>query len=271
VKDDTRTRILEVALDLFSARGFHATSIREIAERLGLTKTAVLYHFPSKRDIVSALAEPLLRDMEVALEGAARLDDPVRRRWAVIEGLLDVWLTHRGLLRMQTHDLALAADGPVFERFRDTAVQAESLISGPDADLTARVRAVQAFALLSDPVVMLVDEPAEAIRPIVLEGVQRLLAEVPPPRPKPHPLPGPHSLPGPPAETSSETSVTPPAKNARARSRGRGRPAAMDEEMIERARRMHASGEHGVEEIAKALGVSRATVYRHLGSLRDYF
>lgn len=249
MKDDTRTRILEVALDLFSTGGFHATSVREMAERLGLTKTAVLYHFPSKQDIVSALAEPLLRDMEVALEEAVRLEDPVQRRWAVIEGLLDVWLTHRALLRMQTHDLALAADGPVFERFRDTAVQAESLIGGENADLAARVRAIQAFALLSDPVVMLVDEPAELIRPIVLEGVQRLLGETPPPRPVRR------SHPAPPAETPA----APPAKN-----RGRGRPAAMDEEMIERARRMHASGQHGVEEIAKALGVSRATVYRHL-------
>ncbi|MBO2445818.1 TetR family transcriptional regulator [Actinomadura barringtoniae] len=251
MKDDTRTRILEVALDLFASRGFHATSLREIAERLGLTKTAVLYHFPSKQDIVSALAEPLLRDMKAALDAATRLDDPIERRWAVIEGLLEVWLTHRGLLRMQTQDLALAADGPVFESFRDTAVQAEHLIAGPDPDLAARVRAVQAFAVLSDPVVMLADESAEALRPVVLEGVQRLLAETPPPRSAPRPQP----------EPPAKTPLPPPAKPGR----GRGRPAAMNDEMIERARRMHASGEHGAEEIARALGVSRATVYRHLG------
>jgi DNA invertase Pin-like site-specific DNA recombinase len=38
----------------------------------------------------------------------------------------------------------------------------------------------------------------------------------------------------------------------------------MSPEQIERARRMHADGGHSADEIAAALGVSRATVYRHL-------
>ncbi|MEU9509680.1 helix-turn-helix domain-containing protein, partial [Micromonospora sp. NPDC048170] len=43
-----------------------------------------------------------------------------------------------------------------------------------------------------------------------------------------------------------------------------GRPRAMGPEQIETARRMHAEGGHSADEIAAALGVSRATVYRHL-------
>ncbi|MFG6195039.1 helix-turn-helix domain-containing protein [Nonomuraea sp. JJY05] len=35
---------------------------------------------------------------------------------------------------------------------------------------------------------------------------------------------------------------------------------------IDRARRMHASGRHTAAEIARALGVSRATLYRHLSA-----
>jgi AcrR family transcriptional regulator len=56
----TRDRILDVALDLFTAKGYDATSMREIAERLGITKPALYYHFDSKEDIVRAL----LADME---------------------------------------------------------------------------------------------------------------------------------------------------------------------------------------------------------------
>jgi hypothetical protein len=56
---------------------------------------------------------------------------------------------------MQMQDLALASDGPVFERFRDAAMLAQHLIAGPVADLTDQIRAVQAFAMLSDPVVPL--------------------------------------------------------------------------------------------------------------------
>jgi AcrR family transcriptional regulator len=51
----TRERILDVALDLFTEKGFDGTSLREIAERLGVTKAALYYHFASKDDILMAL------------------------------------------------------------------------------------------------------------------------------------------------------------------------------------------------------------------------
>ncbi len=52
---NTRERILDAALDLFIEKGFDGTSLREIAERLGVTKAALYYHFESKDDILLAL------------------------------------------------------------------------------------------------------------------------------------------------------------------------------------------------------------------------
>lgn len=52
---DTRARILDAALTLFTDNGYDATSMREIAEQLGITKPALYYHFDSKEDIVRAL------------------------------------------------------------------------------------------------------------------------------------------------------------------------------------------------------------------------
>ena len=54
-KSDTRQRILDVALDLFTVQGYDGTSLREIAEQLGVTKAAIYYHFESKEDILMAL------------------------------------------------------------------------------------------------------------------------------------------------------------------------------------------------------------------------
>lgn len=51
----TRERILDVALDLFVDQGYDKASLREIAERLQVTKAALYYHFPSKADILMAL------------------------------------------------------------------------------------------------------------------------------------------------------------------------------------------------------------------------
>lgn len=56
-RGDTRRRIQEVALELFLERGYEGTSLREIAERLDVTKAALYYHFKTKEDILVGLVE----------------------------------------------------------------------------------------------------------------------------------------------------------------------------------------------------------------------
>ncbi len=56
-RGDTRARIQQVALELFAEHGYERTSLREIAERLGVTKAALYYHFKSKEDIVRSFTE----------------------------------------------------------------------------------------------------------------------------------------------------------------------------------------------------------------------
>ncbi len=51
----TRERILDVAMDLFNEQGYDKTSLREIAQRLGITKAALYYHFERKEDILLEL------------------------------------------------------------------------------------------------------------------------------------------------------------------------------------------------------------------------
>jgi AcrR family transcriptional regulator len=64
VREDTRSRIQEVALELFTEQGYEATSLREIAERLGVTKAALYYHFKTKDEIVASLAELWAAEMD---------------------------------------------------------------------------------------------------------------------------------------------------------------------------------------------------------------
>jgi AcrR family transcriptional regulator len=53
----TRTRIQQIALELFTNSGYEATSLREIAERLGVTKAALYYHFKTKDEIIQSLVD----------------------------------------------------------------------------------------------------------------------------------------------------------------------------------------------------------------------
>src|ERR1700735_3413873 len=67
----TRERILDIALDLFSEKGYDKTSLRDIADRLGTTKAALYYHFARKEDI---LFELHMRLHELGYDVLTKLD-----------------------------------------------------------------------------------------------------------------------------------------------------------------------------------------------------
>lgn len=48
-------RILDVALELFATGGYRATTMKEIAERAGLSQPGLMHHFPTKADVLIAL------------------------------------------------------------------------------------------------------------------------------------------------------------------------------------------------------------------------
>jgi AcrR family transcriptional regulator len=52
-----REQILDVALEVFAARGFHGTSMNDVAEAVGVTKPVLYQHFDSKRDLYQALID----------------------------------------------------------------------------------------------------------------------------------------------------------------------------------------------------------------------
>ncbi|WP_406084139.1 TetR family transcriptional regulator [Micromonospora zamorensis] len=266
--DDTRTRILRAALDLFAEHGYQRTSLRQIGERLRLTKTAILYHFPAKEHLLAALVEPLLADLERLLD-AAQTQPTERARWTVLEGWVDVILAHRRPLGMLYHDIALVGRGDTYHRLITIAMRANDIIAGPDAGRRERVRAVQAVAACSDPVVFFTDVSDEVLRADMLDGVRRLLTAptadaAGPPEADPA---GAAARPTDPAAAALAHANPPdaaPGGGAAARRRRPGRPRALGREQVEAARRMHAAGTHSVDAIAATLGVSRATVYRHL-------
>ena len=49
---DARARLVAAALDLFNERGYDETTVAQIAERAGLTKSTFFRHFPDKREVL---------------------------------------------------------------------------------------------------------------------------------------------------------------------------------------------------------------------------
>lgn len=57
MQKSTKERLLDAAEKLFAKNGFYGTSIREIAEQIGLTKQALLHHFKTKEKLYAAVLE----------------------------------------------------------------------------------------------------------------------------------------------------------------------------------------------------------------------
>lgn len=242
----TRQRILAVAAALFAERGYRATSMQEIADRVGITKAALYYHFAAKEDVLHELTGPVLDELEQALNEAEAAGDPETVRWRAIEAFLDVHLRHRDTLLMLVRDMTLLVQAPVADRFRAAIALANTLVSGPRPGLAQRVRAAQVVAGLADPVVMFRDVPPARLRRLILAGTRTLLAAEGPVTDGPQP---------PDASGAAEPGT---------RRRAGGRPAALTAADAEEARHLRETGRLGVDELADRYGVSRATIYRIL-------
>ena len=104
--NSTRERILDAALDLFLAQGYDGTSLRQIAEQLGVTKAALYYHFESKEDILMALHMRLHDFGKDALDSVG--DEPMTlERWGqLLDLVVDQMLAQRKLFLMHERNQA---------------------------------------------------------------------------------------------------------------------------------------------------------------------
>ena len=150
---DTRARIQQVAVELFAEQGYEKTSLREIAERLAVTKAALYYHFKSKEDIVASLVEDYFGQVDAlivwarAQPGSAGTRAEILRRYVsiVAEGDEVFRMLHQNQAAVNT----LASAKGRGELFRERLTALTELLTSPDAPLPDRLRAVMALGGVS--------------------------------------------------------------------------------------------------------------------------
>jgi AcrR family transcriptional regulator len=79
-----RERLVVAAVDLFTEQGYDATTVAQIAERAGVTRSTLFRYFPDKRDILSAGQETL---SHLLTEGIAEAPADASPLGAVAAGL----------------------------------------------------------------------------------------------------------------------------------------------------------------------------------------
>jgi AcrR family transcriptional regulator len=179
----TRERIQEIALELFAEQGYEKTSLREIAERLGVTKAALYYHFRSKEDIVRSFVEDYRAELEQVIAwGASQPRTPetraeILRRYTAIVGeqLAVIRFMEQNQAAMHT---LMSDSGARKKMFRDQFMSLCDLLAPPGAALADRVRAVAAVITIGMSPMILQREAAspDELHDAVL-GVARELAD----------------------------------------------------------------------------------------------
>jgi TetR/AcrR family transcriptional regulator, cholesterol catabolism regulator len=76
----TRERIRREAAALFGEKGFNGTSMSELAGEVGITKSSLYHHFPSKQALLSEIIELTVKRVTPLVQAVAESDLPIRER-----------------------------------------------------------------------------------------------------------------------------------------------------------------------------------------------
>ncbi len=113
----TRSRILDAALTIFAAKGYHDTRMDEIVEESGTSKGAIYFHFPNKERLFLALVDQFANLLERRIvEAIEQEQEGIQRVKAALHACLETFGRYRHpakLLLVQAVGL-----GAVFEKKR---------------------------------------------------------------------------------------------------------------------------------------------------------
>lgn len=112
IAPDTRQRLIDVAVRLFTQHSFAGTSLQMIAAEMGITKAAVYHHFRTREELLSAVVEPALRQLRIVIESAETKRTPHARAEHVLTGYAALAVEHRAVVAV------LATDAGAIEMLR---------------------------------------------------------------------------------------------------------------------------------------------------------
>lgn len=177
---DTRARLLSAAATSFLQHGYEATTLEQIADQLGITRPAVLYHFKTKEALLSAITEPVIETIrETVLDAPVRPAPTKAEQTATVRRFVDVLADNRAVIALMARFTTASQIGDIGSKlFALNERATRAMIGGAfDTDPLARVRGVAAHATLvgvmSARLPVDLDEPAA--RATLTDGIVALL------------------------------------------------------------------------------------------------
>ncbi|MET9317747.1 helix-turn-helix domain-containing protein [Kribbella sp. NPDC003505] len=177
---DTKTAIHRAAVDLFSTQGYDKTSLREIAEQVGITKASLYYHYSSKQELLRAIVGTFLDDVFAVLRQVEDLPWSPEKERELLAAYVDVVIAHRSTGPTLMRDIAavLAAFGDDLDILIAQSRRFQLWLAGPDPTPADRLRAAAAVETIGAAMSAELDlgiSDAE-IRAILLDAASAILA-----------------------------------------------------------------------------------------------
>ena len=182
-RGDTRQRIQDVALEMFAERGYEKTSLREIAERLDVTKAALYYHFKTKEDILVSLFADLTTPMDELIEWAQGQPRTLATKTELLNRYSAALDKAAPLFRFMQENQGTVRDLSVGNGFKERMISMVDVMKEPEAPLVDQVRCISALFTMHAGMFALKDiegDPEEK-RKAVLEVAVDLVTQAQPP------------------------------------------------------------------------------------------
>ncbi|MGW1816268.1 TetR/AcrR family transcriptional regulator [Streptomyces sp. NPDC002125] len=144
-RGNTRQRIQDVALELFAEQGYEKTSLREIAEKLQVTKAALYYHFKTKEDILVGIFEDLNRPVEELLEWGKGQPRTLETKKQILIRYSEALRAAEPLFVFMQENQATVRELSIGHTIKHRVISLVDLIKDPDAALTDQVRCFSAL------------------------------------------------------------------------------------------------------------------------------
>src|SRR5919108_1406904 len=135
-------RVITAALELFATHGVSGTSLQMIADAMGVTKAAIYYQFKTKDEIVLAVADVELVELEAAIEAAEAEGRSVQAREILLERVIDLAVERRRIVGLVQADPVMARFMVEHEPFRRVIDRLFAVLLGEDPGSEAWVQAV---------------------------------------------------------------------------------------------------------------------------------
>ncbi|WP_411122190.1 TetR/AcrR family transcriptional regulator [Streptomyces sp. x-19] len=147
-RGDTRKRIQEVALELFVRHGYEKTSLREIAEVLGVTKPAIYYHFRSKEDILQSIFEDLGRPVDDLIAWGRQQPPTLETKKELLRRYGAAMDATVPLFRFMRENEATLRDLKVGQEFNQQMTAIGEMLTDPQTPLIEQLRCMGALFTL---------------------------------------------------------------------------------------------------------------------------